>query len=216
MKVTKHIIKIAIPMLCASAIIRLTGSEMFAIAEDDIRRNVELQDQSDQPSAADGEAECIVPQELETLYEALTKKQAELNQLESEVHARETKLKLAQEILKKGQDALLATEERLRKTIAISSSASETDLNKMTKVYGSMQPDKAAAIFEKMDLRLAAGFVGRMEAAKMAEIMDLLPPGIAIAISTIVSGRNARAGKQDASDIGNEYATEDRVGPRND
>ena len=52
---------------------------------------------------------------------------------------------------------------------------------------------EAAALFEEMDPRFAAGFLGRMPAPAAAAIMAGLSPKTAYSFSVLLAGRNANA-----------------------
>ena len=70
--------------------------------------------------------------------------------------------------------------------------AAEDDLAGLTRVYETMKPKDAAALFERMDARFAAGFLARMRPEAGAGIMAGLSPEAAHAISVVLAGRNAR------------------------
>lgn len=87
---------------------------------------------------------------------------------------------------------LAAAEDSLRRTLAIAETAAEDDLAGLTRVYETMKPKDAAALFERMDARFAAGFLARMRPEAGAGIMAGLSPEAAHAISVVLAGRNAR------------------------
>ena len=77
--------------------------------------------------------------------------------------------------------------------IAVSDSAAETDLDRLTRVYETMPPEQAAAVFEQMQPSFAAGFLSRMSPAASATLMAALPPEQAYAVSVIIATRNSAA-----------------------
>jgi flagellar motility protein MotE (MotC chaperone) len=88
---------------------------------------------------------------------------------------------------------LEAAETRLRDLIALSDGAAEADLDRLTRVYETMDPDQAAPLFSQMAPSFAAGFMARMTPAASAAIMAELAPEEAYAISVILATRNASA-----------------------
>lgn len=89
--------------------------------------------------------------------------------------------------------ALEATETRLESLLALSDTAAESDLARLTQVYETMGSADAAALFSQMDPGFAAGFLGRMQADAAAGVMAELDPGVAYAISVLIATRNASA-----------------------
>lgn len=89
--------------------------------------------------------------------------------------------------------ALEATETRLESLLALSDTAAESDLARLTQVYETMGATDAAALFSQMDPGFAAGFLGRMQADAAAGVMAELDPGIAYSISILIATRNASA-----------------------
>jgi flagellar motility protein MotE (MotC chaperone) len=88
---------------------------------------------------------------------------------------------------------LEAAEARLRDLIALSDGAAEADLDRLTRVYETMDPDQAAPLFAQMAPSFAAGFMARMTPGASAAIMAELAPEEAYAISVILATRNASA-----------------------
>ena len=89
--------------------------------------------------------------------------------------------------------ALEATEERLESLLALSDTAAEDDLSRLTQVYETMDPADAAALFAQMDPGFAAGFLARMQADAAAGVLAELDPAAAYSISVLIATRNASA-----------------------
>lgn len=89
--------------------------------------------------------------------------------------------------------ALEATEARLESLLALSDTAAESDLARLTQVYETMDAADAAALFSQMDPGFAAGFLGRMQADAAAGVMAELDPSVAYSISVLIATRNASA-----------------------
>ncbi len=56
-----------------------------------------------------------------------------------------------------------------------------------------MKPKRAAALFEQMDARFAAGFLARMRPDAAAAVMAGLSPEAAHMFSVVLAGRNAES-----------------------
>lgn len=89
--------------------------------------------------------------------------------------------------------ALEATEERLESLLALSDTAAEDDLSRLTQVYETMDPADAAALFSQMDPGFAAGFLARMQSSAAAGVLTELDPSDAYSISVLIATRNASA-----------------------
>ena len=132
---------------------------------------------------------------LKNLLELLQEKQAKLDEREK---VQETRQKALDDAAIKINDRLAQitdAENKLLDTLALSNSAAEDDLARLTTVYENMKPKDAAALFEAMKPEFAAGFVGRMRPDAAADIMAGLKPEFAYSISVILAGRNANAKK---------------------
>ena len=88
---------------------------------------------------------------------------------------------------------LEATEKRLESLLALSDTAAEDDLSRLTQVYETMDPDDAAALFSQMDPGFAAGFLARMQSDAAAGVLAALDPAVAHSISVLIATRNASA-----------------------
>lgn len=118
---------------------------------------------------------------------------ADLLRREAEIADRERAVAAAQILVEERLAELEATEERLRDLIALSDAASETDIDRLTRVYETMEPEAAAPLFAQMEPSFAAGFMSRMTPASSAALMAELDPQTAYAISVILATRNATA-----------------------
>jgi flagellar motility protein MotE (MotC chaperone) len=118
---------------------------------------------------------------------------AELATREVEIAARERAVDAAQVLIEERIAVLSATEERLTSLMALSDTAAETDIDRLTRVYETMEPDAAAPLFAQMEPSFAAGFLSRMSPAASAALMSELEPQTAYAISVVLATRNAAA-----------------------
>lgn len=117
----------------------------------------------------------------------------ELMRREAEIADRERAVAAAQILVEERLAELQATEERLRDLIALSDAASETDIDRLTRVYETMEPEAAAPLFAQMEPSFAAGFLSRMTPASSAALLAELDPQTAYAISVVLATRNATA-----------------------
>lgn len=118
---------------------------------------------------------------------------ADLLRREAEIADRERAVSAAQILVEERLSELEATEERLRDLIALSDAASETDIDRLTRVYETMEPEAAAPVFAQMEPSFAAGFLSKMTPASSAALLAELDPQTAYAISVILATRNATA-----------------------
>lgn len=134
---------------------------------------------------------CKSPDELRAVIVALQQREDRLKRRETDMRDRLHALNITDEKVGLKLSELIIAEEKLRSTIALADSAAETDLSRLTKVYETMKPKDAAALFEEMDPQFAAGFIGRMKPEFAAGVMTGLSPVSAYTISVILAGRNA-------------------------
>jgi flagellar motility protein MotE (MotC chaperone) len=167
-------------VFAASAVLRV-GTLDFAFAQDATPAPVTS-------SAVPGMTETLQSAliEIDVLRRTLADREALLADRERAVAA-------AQALVETRLTELEAAEERLSALIAISDSAAETDLDRLTQVYETMPAAEAAAIFGQMDPSFAAGFLTRMAPAASATLMAELTPEQAYAVSVVIATRNSSA-----------------------
>ncbi|MBC7131931.1 MAG: hypothetical protein H5U16_02350 [Roseovarius sp.] len=136
-------------------------------------------------------AQCEQPEDLRILLDTLKDREARLTGRERALEDRMQALAIADEQITRRLAALAEAEESLRRSFAIAETAAEDDLDRLTRVYETMKPKQAAALFEKMDARFAAGFLARMRPEAAAAIMAGLSPEAAHLFSVVLAGRNA-------------------------
>jgi flagellar motility protein MotE (MotC chaperone) len=124
--------------------------------------------------------------EIEALRDALSRREAELAN-------REQAVATAGALVAERLATLEAAELRLTGLIAMSDSAAETDLDRLTRIYETMRPEQAAAVFEQMQPSFAAGFLARMAPAASAAVMAQMSPPQAYAVSVVIATRNTTA-----------------------
>ncbi|MDT8325877.1 MAG: hypothetical protein RQ750_00630 [Roseovarius sp.] len=171
-------------LLIGSAIIRLGDGAGQAYARSS-------QAQENTSASHTPSTSCETPDDLQLLLTAFQEREARLKDQESALSDRMQALRVADQEIDRKLAALTEAEEALRQTIALADSAAEDDLTRLTKVYESMKPKQAAALFEEMDPRFAAGFLARMRPESAAAVMAGLSPGAAHMFSVVMAGRNA-------------------------
>ncbi|RKF13035.1 hypothetical protein D6850_16165 [Roseovarius spongiae] len=175
-------------LLVASAMLRMGGDagQVFAraAAPGDVTP----------PDAAEREARsCEPPEEMRAVLKAFQAREARIEARETAITDRLQALKLADREVARKLALLEQAEEDLRAMIALADGAAEGDIARLTKVYESMKPKDAAALFEEMNADFAAGFLGRMRPEAAAGIMAGLSPDAAHRFSVVLAGRNAGA-----------------------
>jgi flagellar motility protein MotE (MotC chaperone) len=130
---------------------------------------------------------------IRTALDEVERLRDELLRREAEIADRERAVAAAQILVEERLAELEAAEARLTELIAVSDAASETDIDRLTRVYESMEPDAAAPLFAQMEPSFAAGFLARMGPASSAALLAELDPQTAYAISVVLATRNAAA-----------------------
>ena len=180
---TRGTLKIIAALLMASAFVRLGEG---------VGRAVARADETVSPVAEKG-TDCERPEDLQVLLDELQAREARLEKRETAFDDRMAALTLADQQIDRKFEELSEAEDRLRRTLSIAETAAEDDIERLTRVYETMKPRQAAALFERMDARFAAGFLARMRPEAAAEIMAGLTPEAAHMFSVVLAGRNADA-----------------------
>lgn len=174
----------------------LVSSALIRIGDDAGQALARAPDAEAVVSAPPEGALCKTPEDLRAMLKAFASREDRLTAREAALRDRMRALQLADEEVSAKLAELKKAETALRETMALAETASENDLDRLTKVYESMKPKQAAALFEEMDPSFAAGFLGRMRPEAAANIMAGLSPGVARAFSVVLAGRNAKVPKE--------------------
>jgi len=142
-------------------------------------------------AAASQTTHCETPPDFQEMLTAFENREARLQKRETALSERMQALRVADEEIERKLARLVAAEEKLAETISIADTAAEDDIGRLVRVYESMKPKQAAALFEEMSPEFAAGFLGRMRPEAAAGVMAGLSAGAAHGISVILAGRNA-------------------------
>ena len=168
-------------LLLASALVRLGDGVGQAMA----RANATVS------SATENPAQCETPADLQRLLDEMSARESRIEEEEAALADRRAALALVDTQVARKLDQLAEAEDSLRRTLAIAETAAEDDIARLTRVYETMKPKQAAALFEQMDAQFAAGFLARMRPEAAAAIMTGLPPEAAHMLSVVLAGRNA-------------------------
>ena len=178
------LLTLAILAFLGSALLRLAG------AGPALAREVGAMMPHDATTAADA-ATCTQEADIAPILERLQEREGRVVSAESRLDQKQQALAAAETRVGERLAELRAAEESLRATLALSNTAAEDDLSKLTSVYESMKPKDAVPLFEAMESGFAAGFLGRMRSDAAGAIMAGMSAEKAYAISVILAGRNA-------------------------
>lgn len=182
----KRVLIVVAFLLLASGGMRLATGMGPAIAYAEERMVQQVTDPTDEPPAV----------EISPLLEAMQAREARVALRESAIDDRMRAMAAAEEELAKRLGDLEAAEQSLMAALALSETANDSDITRLTAVYENMKPADAADLFSQMAPDFAAGFLVRMQPAAAAAIFTGLEPETAYAISVIIAGRNANAPTQ--------------------
>lgn len=177
-------------LLIGSAVLRIGDGAGQALAKDPGAGAMQDAMQKSGASLPD------VPADFAGMLDAFEKREARIKRQEAAIQDRMHALRIADEQVSRKLEELSLAEEQLRETIALADSAAEDDLDRLTRVYETMKPKQAAALFEEMDPNFAAGFLGRMRPEAAAAIMAGLSAEAAHLYSVVLAGRNANVPKE--------------------
>ena len=175
-------------LLIASAVLRIGEGAGQALALDPA-----------DPTEAGSDAvqtACTTSEDMQAMLEAFKTREARIEEKEKAIRDRMHALRIADEQVTEKLAQLTDAETQLRETISVAETAAEDDLDRLTRVYETMKPKQAAALFEEMDPNFAAGFLGRMRPEAAAAIMAGLSPEAAHLYSVVLAGRNANVPKE--------------------
>lgn len=174
----------------------LVGSALLRIGGDAGQAWARVADTSETNALNSELRACESNDDLHEMLKSFQAREARIIQQENEIAERRQALRQIDRQMEDKLARLEAAEEQLRQTLAIADTAAEADIERLTKVYESMKPKQAAALFEEMNADFAAGFLSRMRPEAAANIMASLSPQAAYSFSVVLAGRNASAPKE--------------------
>ncbi|MCF2871597.1 hypothetical protein L0664_11025 [Octadecabacter sp. G9-8] len=133
------------------------------------------------------------PADVSPLLAALQAREVRVADRETAIDDRLRALANAEEELTRRLVDVEAAEASLMAALALSETANDSDIARLTTVYENMKPADAAGLFEQMAPDFASGFLVRMNPQAAAAILAGLEPQTAYSISVIIAGRNANA-----------------------
>ena len=121
--------------------------------------------------------------EMRSLLEAVARRQAELDEREKQLAAREQKLALFETDVTAKVTSLEALEKRLADKVKASNVAMDNAAQSLAKVYAAMKPQEAAPILERLDEETVIRIFGRMKEKQIGEILPLMARDKAIVLT---------------------------------
>ena len=113
--------------------------------------------------------------EMEIL-QSLSKRRDELEQREKQLRQRQALLTAAEQEVDRKINELTNMREELKKLLDQQDAVQEERLQRMVKIYESMKPSEAAAIFNTLDMNVLLSVIGRMSERKSAPIFADMNP----------------------------------------
>jgi flagellar motility protein MotE (MotC chaperone) len=123
------------------------------------------------------------------MLEELSRRQAELDQREKTVAAREQKLALYEKDVTDKIAQLEQVGKQLKDELKKTSAASDEAAASLAKVYGAMKPNEAAPILDQLDEATALRILTRMKEKQVGEILPLMTRDRAIVLTRSLAGR---------------------------
>ena len=132
--------------------------------------------------------------DVKSLLEALAKRQAELDEREKKVAAREEKLALYEKDVTDKIAQLEQVSKTLKDELRRSSAASDDAAQSLAKVYGAMKPTEAAPILDQLDEATTLRILSRMKEKQVGEILPFMKRDRAVVLTRSLAGRVAVPG----------------------
>ncbi len=125
------------------------------------------------------------------VLEVLQKDKAQLTERLAALAAREKALTTLEDKLSEQMTLIEAANSKMEAQIGIMKSVANDDIIHLVKMYQTMKPKQAAAIFESMDPGFAAGFLREMSGERAGLIMANMDSRKSYAISVLMASKNA-------------------------
>ena len=159
------------------------------VAEQNHDENPSLDDSGAKlADAPDSEALCLTGDVLAVLQ---TDK-ANIAERMAAVEVREKALATLEAKLSEQMELIDAANDKMEAQLGEMKSVANEDIIHLVKMYQTMKPKQAAAIFESMDAAFAAGFLREMNGERAGLIMANMDSRKSYSISAIMASKNAR------------------------
>jgi flagellar motility protein MotE (MotC chaperone) len=147
---------------------------------------------------ADGHTEPLAAQgggslTEQTLLERLGERRAALDKRSAELDMREAVIKAAEKQMQERADALKALEARIAELDSQKKSMEDTQFAALVKMYETMKPQEAAAIFDGLDMGVLQRVAEAMDPRKMSPILAKMSSARAQQLTTALAGADPRA-----------------------
>ncbi len=123
------------------------------------------------------------------LLDALEKRQAELDQREREITSKEERLALYEKDVTAKVASLEEIEKRLSVRAKAATQAVDAAAESLAKIYGTMKPEAAAPILDRLDDPTVLTIFRRMKEKQVGEILPLMTRERAIALTQALADR---------------------------
>ena len=127
--------------------------------------------------------------DVRALLDALEKRQSELDAREREVASREERLKLYEKDVTAKVASLEDIEKRLSVRAKAATQAVDAAAESLAKIYGTMKPEAAAPILDRLDDPTVLTIFRRMKEKQVGEILPLMSRERAIALTQALAER---------------------------
>ena len=125
-----------------------------------------------------------------SLLEALERRQAELDAREREIASKEERLALYEKDVTAKVASLEEIEKRLSTRAKAATQAVDAAAESLAKIYGTMKPEAAAPILDRLDDPTVLTIFSRMKEKQVGEILPLMTRERAIALTQALADRN--------------------------
>jgi flagellar motility protein MotE (MotC chaperone) len=126
------------------------------------------------------------------LLQALRDRSMKLDDRERDLDQRAAVLKAAEKRLEEKVADLDAVKLELQNMMARNNEAEDGRLRSLVKIYESMKPKEAAAIFDKLEINVLLGVVERMKENKVAPILASMQPDRARQVTDMLADKSQR------------------------
>ena len=148
------------------------------------------------PQAIDSQPQPRNPAEIQQLTKEdllllnqLDKRRADLEQRADRLKTREQDLEARERELVTKMNELRSLTDKLKANREQGDRRKDAQLDQLSKVYSAMAPEEAAHLMEQLDISIALPLLQKMPEKRIGQILALISPERALAITKLLSGR---------------------------
>ncbi len=124
------------------------------------------------------------------MFEDLSRRREEIEKAEQELRVREALIQAAEQEMQRKVDELSKLRKEIEGLLGEQSDQEQERIQKLVKIYEGMKPDKAAGVFNTLDVDILVSVLTKMSERKVSPILSAMNPERARTVTIMMAEQN--------------------------